>query len=421
MKSDVVIVFLSNNFITSHNCRREINFAIETEKELLVVYLEDLELTPGMRLQLNTLQAMFRNRCSDDDSFLESLSQAEILQVCLEPNSINNTSKEDDASESCTQTAKYKEFIEKNDNNRFIFENQNFKISQSNDNYMNNIPAQKVTGIVLNSIMQYQKEAIHKKELCKILYKDQLKPRQIRTAIRTFAKGINADDIVGMLDTTIFESGKEGFLFTDSAFYFSAFNKKYSISLKELQSASIHDKTDIIINFYNGTRIRAFIGFGYEEICDILNIIAGNFKNVSLMSDEIIDVALAARIINELEEKNGGSARFKFKYELTDKQISNALKEYAEGVNPNDVIAMFDTTIMNSGKEGWLLTKTSLYDSSKNHLSPIKFCELKSVEMTEYNCLVMEFKNGMIRKYNYSIYAKLFYEFLNKLLKNNFH
>ena len=78
----VVIAFMSRNSQDSHNCRREIHFAIELKKELLVVYLEDFELSPGMRLQLSALQAMFRYKYKDDSEFLSHLCGAAIIQKC---------------------------------------------------------------------------------------------------------------------------------------------------------------------------------------------------------------------------------------------------------------------------------------------------------------------------------------------------
>ena len=87
MSSQVVIAFMSRNSQESHNCRREIHFAIELKKELLVVYLEDFELSPGMRLQLSALQAMYRAKCSDDADFCARLCNAAILQKCKTPDS----------------------------------------------------------------------------------------------------------------------------------------------------------------------------------------------------------------------------------------------------------------------------------------------------------------------------------------------
>ncbi len=76
------VAFMSCHAADSHNCRREINFAIKLRKEPLVIYLEDVELSLGMQMQLDSLQAIYRTRHSDDDSFLTELCRSRLLSPC---------------------------------------------------------------------------------------------------------------------------------------------------------------------------------------------------------------------------------------------------------------------------------------------------------------------------------------------------
>lgn len=78
------IAFLSESALASHNCRQEINRACDLNKKLLVVYLEDVELTPGMRLRLSTTQAMFKNRAASDEEFYREFFKARIFADCRE-------------------------------------------------------------------------------------------------------------------------------------------------------------------------------------------------------------------------------------------------------------------------------------------------------------------------------------------------
>lgn len=73
---------ITKEALESHNCRREINFAISKEIPMLTVYLEDVELSPGMEMQLGVLQALFRSRHSNFDSFMEKLCASALLQPC---------------------------------------------------------------------------------------------------------------------------------------------------------------------------------------------------------------------------------------------------------------------------------------------------------------------------------------------------
>lgn len=76
------LAFISQNALDSHNCRREINFAIELRKDPLAVYLEDVKLSLGMRMQLGSLQALFFNRHSSQDTFMNALCDCELLKPC---------------------------------------------------------------------------------------------------------------------------------------------------------------------------------------------------------------------------------------------------------------------------------------------------------------------------------------------------
>lgn len=80
--SAVLLVFMTNAAANSRNCRDEINFAIDQNKDILVVYLEDTNLTAGMRLRLSATQAMFYNRFCTETAFIDELCAARILSSC---------------------------------------------------------------------------------------------------------------------------------------------------------------------------------------------------------------------------------------------------------------------------------------------------------------------------------------------------
>ncbi len=81
-RCNVFLAFLSQAALDSVNCRQEINFAIEERKEMLVVYLEDIRLTAGMRMRLGVLQAMYRNHYSNQESFLDELCRSRVISIC---------------------------------------------------------------------------------------------------------------------------------------------------------------------------------------------------------------------------------------------------------------------------------------------------------------------------------------------------
>lgn len=83
-KAAVVLAFMTPNAVASKNCRNEINFALELDKDILVVYLEDTSLQKGMRLQLNSTQSLFRKNHFSGETFIRELLNARILRNCRE-------------------------------------------------------------------------------------------------------------------------------------------------------------------------------------------------------------------------------------------------------------------------------------------------------------------------------------------------
>lgn len=81
-KAACVIAFISPNAERSQFCRREITYAINYNKPLLAVYLEDFKPEPGLDWQLSTLQSMFLHRSPSTEVFLDQLARAQILQSC---------------------------------------------------------------------------------------------------------------------------------------------------------------------------------------------------------------------------------------------------------------------------------------------------------------------------------------------------
>lgn len=80
------LAIISQNALDSFQCRQEINFVIELKKEPAVVYLEDVKMSLGMRMQLGSLQAMYRNRHATMELFLNELYNSNMLAKCRDKN-----------------------------------------------------------------------------------------------------------------------------------------------------------------------------------------------------------------------------------------------------------------------------------------------------------------------------------------------
>lgn len=81
--SDACVIFLSNEYAQSHNCRKETNYAIMKKIPVIAVYLEETHLSPGMELQLGLIQYVMEKDDYGVDEICEELSASELLEECL--------------------------------------------------------------------------------------------------------------------------------------------------------------------------------------------------------------------------------------------------------------------------------------------------------------------------------------------------
>ena len=76
------VLFISKAYLASQNCKRELNFAISRKKDILSIFIEDVELSPGMEMQLGTYQSIFKNRFANDAAFHTSVSNEQWFDSC---------------------------------------------------------------------------------------------------------------------------------------------------------------------------------------------------------------------------------------------------------------------------------------------------------------------------------------------------
>lgn len=82
---ECVLSFISENFVNSLNCRRELVFAQDERKPMMNVFIGDVELSDGMRMQLGLNQAIWKRNFSTDEDFEEAICRAQMIKACKEP------------------------------------------------------------------------------------------------------------------------------------------------------------------------------------------------------------------------------------------------------------------------------------------------------------------------------------------------
>ncbi len=84
-KCACVISFVSESFVESDNCRRELTFSQDLKIDQLSIFIQNLQpqdLPDGIRLQLGLNQAMFRENFDTATAFIEELCSARMLASC---------------------------------------------------------------------------------------------------------------------------------------------------------------------------------------------------------------------------------------------------------------------------------------------------------------------------------------------------
>ena len=74
----ICLAMISDNAMNSHNCRREINYAILKKKPFISIVLENVALSPGMMMQLSTEQSLRMCELSDE-AFYNKLLHAPLM------------------------------------------------------------------------------------------------------------------------------------------------------------------------------------------------------------------------------------------------------------------------------------------------------------------------------------------------------
>lgn len=74
--------FVTNNSLNSHNCRRELNFALIKHKHFISIMLEPVNMSYGTQMQLSATQSIFKYKIDNEDEFYEKISNTSLLDIC---------------------------------------------------------------------------------------------------------------------------------------------------------------------------------------------------------------------------------------------------------------------------------------------------------------------------------------------------
>ncbi|MBE5950728.1 MAG: TIR domain-containing protein [Lachnospiraceae bacterium] len=78
----VFFAFISKNYVASKNCQRELTLAQSEGKEFVAIFLEEVELDAGMKLQLAVEQSVFMYKATDMEVFCRKLFLTAGIESC---------------------------------------------------------------------------------------------------------------------------------------------------------------------------------------------------------------------------------------------------------------------------------------------------------------------------------------------------
>ena len=78
-RAGALLLFLTKDYAKESKLRDAVAAAVRNDKPILSVYLEDVELDAGLSMQLESQQALFRNKYGSDEEFIEALGKSAIF------------------------------------------------------------------------------------------------------------------------------------------------------------------------------------------------------------------------------------------------------------------------------------------------------------------------------------------------------
>ena len=110
-----------------------------------------------------------------------------------------------------------------------------------------------------------------------VLTKD-LKPKQITNALKIIAPGIKEADVVALMDTTLFNSGKEGFLLTTTHMYIKCMGNA-TIDLNRLSKLNRKDSY-LTVTYPDGKSESIYVSIFDQDLFNILKLIMEESEKV---------------------------------------------------------------------------------------------------------------------------------------------
>lgn len=215
-------------------------------------------------------------------------------------------------------------------------------------------------------------------------YSQNFKMKKIENAIKAYANNISAEDVLVCLDATLMGSAKNGFILTEDKMYWDGgalaskgvynFGNPGSFELSKsgiifngkhwVTTASL--KQDVLLE---GLRTILAEGATNASVSEAQQISAGEAPATDITKDRAKGTAknYFKRLLNtcnffESDKALKNCYFLKGAHEPLDweKKAQNAVNSYANGVDIDDILFLYDASITGNGKSGYLVTTNEL-------------------------------------------------------------
>ena len=116
-----------------------------------------------------------------------------------------------------------------------------------------------------------------------VLTKD-LKPKQLANALKVIAPGVKEADVVALMDTTLFNSGKEGFLLTTTHMYIKCMGNA-TIDLNRLSKLNRKDSY-LTVSYPDGKSETIYVSIFDQDLFNILKLIMEESEALEMAAAE---------------------------------------------------------------------------------------------------------------------------------------
>lgn len=265
------------------------------------------------------------------------------------------------------------------------------------------------------SITEYiQKYYLPLAPYAKMYFNGNIPPKKLSNAIKAYAPYVNPGNVLALCDNTLFDNAKNGMIFLQDCVYSCELGTKKQIFYNNILKAEA-DSSFVRVYFADGSAPQSFsIGGKTEAVVNLFNAIAKNaFGHVSdsLVTEPDAKPAVqsvAPPVAQPVVQPFAATPDFSveeyiqkyylplapysktyLKGNIPPQKLNNAIRAYAQVVNPDTVLALFDTTLFDSGKNGMIFLRDCVYS-----------CEVGTKKQIFYNnILKAEADSSLIRLY----------------------